>query len=537
MFVPVCTGLNASPDISAEDQRSVFKIGPDVIRRNHLYFVEILSIIGVSVWFGRYLPLHAGREALVCGQTLIKRKQMSIALYDTRTRRKRDFEPANREEVTMYLCGPTVYSYAHIGNFRPAVVFDTLFRLLRAEYGEQSVVYARNITDVDDRINQAAAEQKVEISVITEKYAAIYREDSAALNILPPSMEPTATGHMDEMIDLVSRLLDAGHAYQSEGHVLFSVSSFEGYGKLSGRALEDMRPGARVEVASYKRAPADFVMWKPSGKDEPSWDSPFGPGRPGWHTECSAMIEAKLGTTIDIHAGGQDLIFPHHENEIAQSMCAHDGVPLARFWLHNGFLDMDSEKMSKSLGNVKLVHDLLKDWQGEVLRYALLTGHYRAPLDWTGELLARSRVTLGRYYGTLRRLGDVAATDEPAPAGFIAALHDDLNTPQAMAKLSTLFKAANGAKTDADKAKFKGQILAAGALIGLFEQDPESWFKQDNNETADASDNAHIDQLVAARFKARQDKNWAEADRLREQLNELKIIVEDKPDGSIWRRG
>jgi cysteinyl-tRNA synthetase len=460
---------------------------------------------------------------------------MSIALYDTRTRRKRDFEPANAAEVTMYLCGPTVYSYAHIGNFRPAVVFDTLFRLLRQQYGEGHVVYARNITDVDDKINQAAFEQGVDISVITDKYTKIYRDDSAALGVLAPTFEPTATGHMNEIIDMIARMIDSEHAYVSEGHVLFSVESFDGYGRLSGRKLEDMIAGSRVEVASYKRNPADFVLWKPSSEREPSWDSPFGAGRPGWHTECSAMIEAKLGTTIDIHAGGQDLIFPHHENEIAQSMCLHDNVPLARFWLHNGFLDMESEKMSKSLGNVKLLHDLRKDWQGEVLRYALLTAHYRAPLDWTEALLSRTRTTLNRYYGTLRRLVDVEADDVPAPAGFVAALHDDLNTPQAMAKLSTLFKQANQAETLEDKQKAKGQILAAGALIGLFAQDPEQWFKQEPVESDD--DGIDIDALVQARFEARKNKDWAEADRLRDQLNQLKIIVEDGPDGSIWRRG
>jgi len=460
---------------------------------------------------------------------------MSIALYDTRTRQKRDFRPANEQEVTMYLCGPTVYSYAHIGNFRPAVIFDVLFRVLRESYGEDHVVYARNITDIDDKINAAAAAKGVDISVITDEFTKVYRDDSAALGILPPSMEPTATGHIPEMIDMISRLLANGNAYQAEGHVLFSVDSFDGYGKLSGRNLEDMLAGARVEVANYKRNPADFVLWKPSSDEQPGWDSPFGRGRPGWHTECSAMIEAKLGTTIDIHAGGQDLIFPHHENEIAQSMCVHDNVPLARFWLHNGFLDMGTEKMSKSLGNVKLVHDLLNDWQGEVLRFALLSAHYRAPLSWTEELLARSRTVLGRFYGTLRRLADVEAADEPAPAGLIAALHDDLNTPQAMAKLSTLFKQANQAEDLADKQKLKGQILSSGKLLGLFTQDPENWFQDDAGSGNEGEPD--IDALVTARFEARKAKDWAEADRLRDQLNELKIIVEDGPDGSIWRRG
>lgn len=461
---------------------------------------------------------------------------MALQLYDTYSRQKRDFHPADPLRVTMYLCGPTVYSYAHIGNARPAVAFDVLFRLLRHTYGAQNMAYARNITDVDDKINAAAKEAGVDISVITEKFTRIYREDTAALNVLPPTFEPTATGHMKQIIDLVQTLLNEENAYEADGHVLFDVESFEEYGALSHRKLKDMLAGARVEVAAYKRHPADFVLWKPAASDEPGWDSPWGFGRPGWHLECSAMIEAVLGTRIDIHAGGQDLIFPHHENERAQSMCAHEGKRLANYWLHNGFLDLDSEKMSKSLGNVKLVHDLVKEWPGEVLRFALLSAHYRAPLDWTRDLLEQSKTTLDRYYGTLRRLKDVEAADVPAPEGVMAALHDDLNTPQVFAKLSTLASNANKAEKAEDQAHLKGELLACGALLGLFESDPESWFKTDRGLNDGELSADEIDALVQARVQARNDKDWAEADRLRGELTKLGIVVEDKAEGSIWRR-
>lgn len=457
---------------------------------------------------------------------------MTLFLYDTSERKKRKFIPQDPKRITMYLCGPTVYSFAHIGNFRPAVVFDTLVRLLRNEYGADHVVYARNLTDVDDKINQAAAHQGVDISEITQKFALIYHEDSKALNVLPPDVEPTATGHMDAMISLISRLIESNHAYVSEGHVLFDVNSYAQYGALSGRDLAAMQAGARVDVARYKRNPADFVLWKPSKEHEPEWDAPFGAGRPGWHTECAAMIEANLGDTIDIHAGGQDLIFPHHENEIAQAACVHHGSPLAHYWLHNGFLDMDSEKMSKSLGNVKLPHDMLKDWPGEVLRFGLLSGHYRAPLDWTAELLERAKSTLDRQYGALRRLAEVQAAHVPPPAEFLAALEDDLNTPKALAELSSMVREANNAQTDADRARIKGEILAAGKLIGLLQQEPESWFRSGNDDEA-----AEIDSLVKARVEARANKDWAEADRIRDELTARNIVVEDGVQGSIWRKG
>ena len=461
---------------------------------------------------------------------------MTLQLYDTYARQKRAFRPASPERVTMYLCGPTVYSYNHIGNGRPAVVFDVLFRLLRHIYGAEHVRYARNITDVDDKIIAAAREEGVPIEDITQKYAAIYREDTAALNVLPPVLEPAATGHMDTMIALVQKLIEAGHAYEADGHVYFDVPGFAEYGALSHRKREDMQAGARIEVADAKHDPADFVLWKPAPADEPGWDSPWGRGRPGWHLECSAMIEAELGDSIDIHAGGQDLVFPHHENERAQSMCAHGGKRLANYWLHNGLLDMDAQKMSKSLGNVKLMHELLKAWPGEVLRLALLSAHYRAPLDWTTDLLKQARATLDRHYGALRRLADVAPADVPPPKAFMAALEDDLNTPQALARLSTLTGAANKAEKSEEKSLLKGQILAAGALLGLLQDEPEHWFKNDKGLGEDEPDSAAIDALVEARVQARAAKDWAEADRLRAELTALGIVVEDKPGGSIWRR-
>lgn len=456
-----------------------------------------------------------------------------LRLYDTAARKKRDFVPINPERVTMYVCGPTVYSEAHIGNFRPPVAFDVLFRLLRHIYGADRVVYARNITDVDDKINKAAADAGVDISVITDKYAAIYREDSAALAILPPSLEPAATAHMPQMIAMIEKLMADGFAYAAEGHVLFSVSAYDDYGKLSGRDLEDMIAGARVEVAPYKRDPADFVLWKPSKTGEPEWDAPFGAGRPGWHLECSAMIEATLGETIDIHGGGGDLVFPHHENEVAQSVCAHGGAALANYWLHNGFLSMASEKMSKSLGNVIKPNDLLQAGvKGETIRYALMTGHYRAPLDWNAKLLEVTQRSLDRLYGVLRRLKDVEAAEVDVPAAVLEALLDDLNTPKALAALFEIAGRANKAESEQEQAQAKGELLAAGRLLGLFEADPDAWFGLD---TVDEALRAEIDQLLAERLEARQAKDFAKADSIREILTSKNVQVDDGPEGGTWR--
>uniref|UniRef100_UPI0026EB2196 cysteine--tRNA ligase n=1 Tax=Phenylobacterium aquaticum TaxID=1763816 RepID=UPI0026EB2196 len=360
---------------------------------------------------------------------------MTLSLYDTMARAKRPFVPADPKRVTMYVCGPTVYNFAHIGNARPVVVFDLLFRLLRFQYGRDAVIYAANVTDVDDKINRKAAEEGVPISVITDRYLDIYNADMSVLGALRPSHQPRATQTMDAIIAMIGKLVANDSAYAAEGHVLFNTQAYADYGKLSGHPMEDMIAGARVDVAPYKRHPADFVLWKPSKDNEPVWDSPWGPGRPGWHIECSAMIEQTLGLPIDIHGGGIDLLFPHHENEMAQGVCAHDdhSVGYSKYWMHNGFLNMGDEKMSKSLGNVALVRDLLAQAPGEALRWALLVGHYRAPLDWTGDLIEQSKKALDRLYGALRRSSEVVAADTGLNPRFLAALEDDLNTPAAMA--------------------------------------------------------------------------------------------------------
>jgi cysteinyl-tRNA synthetase len=455
-----------------------------------------------------------------------------MKLYNSFSGRKEAFTPADPERPTMYVCGPTVYNYAHIGNARAAVVFDVLYRVLKQRYGD--VLYARNVTDIDDRIMAAALQQGVPIDAIVARYTAAYHEDMAALGVLPPTVEPFATGHIPEILALIARLIASGHAYEAEGHVLFHVPSFKGYGRLSRRSRDEMIDGARVEVAPYKRDPADFVLWKPSTPEQPGWDSPYGRGRPGWHIECSAMAEAHIGVTVDIHGGGQDLKFPHHENERAQSMCAHDGAPLARVWLHNGFLDIDREKMSKSLGNVLLVRDLLAEAPGEAIRFALLSAHYRKPLDWSDETLARAKDALDRLYLTLRDLPGPAAADPatPPPDGVLAALEDDLNTPQAFAKVRALARQANASDDPARRRGLKAELLAAGRLLGLLQQDPESWLKAG---AAGALEAAEIERLIAARSAARKARDFAAADRLRDQLVAAGVILEDGPEGTRWR--
>ena len=457
----------------------------------------------------------------------------SLTLYDTMARRKRAFEPIDQDRVTMYVCGPTVYSYAHIGNARPPVVFDVLRRVLGYLYGAESVVLAANITDIDDKIMAAARESGEGIEAVATKFARIYREDLDALGIVPPTLEPRATDHIQPMIAMMQRLVDGGHAYAAQGHVLFSVKSYEAYGALSKRSLDDMIAGARVEVAPYKKDPCDFVLWKPSADDEPGWDSPWGRGRPGWPLECSAMCETHLGETIDIHGGGIDLVFPHHENEIAQSTCAHGGKAMANYWLHNGFLNMGSDKMSKSLGNVALIHDLLKSWPGEVLRCALLTAHYRAPLTWNSDLLAKTRRSLDRIYGVLRRLGHLEAVPSDVPEAFLDALLDDINTPKAMSELFALAGEANKAETPQEKAEAKGRLLAAGALMGLGQADPDAWFGLTD---IDPEERAAIDALILKRQEAREAKDWALADEVRDELNARQIQVDDGPEGSTWRK-
>ncbi|MGH8109363.1 MAG: cysteine--tRNA ligase [Arenimonas sp.] len=454
---------------------------------------------------------------------------MKIHLYNTLSRRVELFTPQQPDKVTMYVCGPTVYNYAHIGNARGPVVFDVLSRLLRRHFSK--VEYARNITDVDDKINQAAIEQQVPISTITDKFAAIYRQDMSDLGVIPPDLEPHATAHIPHIIEMINKLIASGHAYAAENHVLFAVNSFADYGKLSGRSLEDMLAGARVEVAPYKRDPGDFVLWKPSTPELPGWDSPWGRGRPGWHIECSAMCAALFGDTIDIHAGGMDLQFPHHENEVAQSTCAHGGKTFARFWLHNGMLNMDGRKMSKSLGNVFLVHDLLKHFPHEALRYSLMSGHYRQPLDWTDALIEQNVRTLDRLYGTLRDLKDIPA--EPVATKAIeAALCDDLNTPIALAELARIASDARRAESVEDKTRLKSELLGSGALLGLLQQDPAAWFARGNDD----SDDTRIQALVDERNAAKKAKDFARSDAIRDQLAAEGILLEDTAQGVRWRR-
>jgi cysteinyl-tRNA synthetase len=457
-----------------------------------------------------------------------------MQLHNTYSGEKEAFVPLDPARVTLYVCGPTVYSYAHIGNARPAVVFDVLARLLRRRYA--GVVYVRNITDIDDKINAAAAKEGVDIRVITDRYAAIYFDDMAALGVLPPDHAPRVTEHLPQIVDMIGRLIESGHAYAAEGHVLFHTRAFADYGRLSKRDEQSLMAGARVEVAPYKKHAGDFVLWKPSSDDQPGWDSPWGRGRPGWHIECSAMAEALLGETLDIHGGGHDLIFPHHENEIAQSVCAHGGKPFARYWMHNGFLNINAEKMSKSLGNVLLVHELLKAHPGEAIRLVLLTAHYHQPLDWTDAVLPEARKKLDRLYGALRELADVpAAEGVRAPAAFVDALEDDLNTPQALAVLFDLARQANKATAAAERARLKAELLDTGALLGLLQQDPAAWFAQ-TGAAGEGPDDDAIEALLAERAAARAAKNWAESDRIRDQLKAEGVLVEDGKDGQRWRR-
>lgn len=453
-----------------------------------------------------------------------------MQIYNTLTRSKETFTPQDPDRVTMYVCGPTVYSHPHIGNARPAVVFDVLARLLRRRFA--TLVYARNITDIDDKINKAAADQGTDIGTIAERFTQAYHADMAALGVLPPDLEPCATRHLPQMIAMIETLIAGGNAYAAEGHVLFSVPSYAGYGALSRRDRDEMIAGARVEVAPYKRDPADFVLWKPSTGDQPGWDSPWGRGRPGWHLECSAMIESHLGTTIDIHGGGHDLIFPHHENEIAQGTCAHGGAVYARTWMHNGFVNVDREKMSKSLGNVLLVKDLLAQAPGEAIRLALLSAHYRQPLDWSDEGLAQANRSLDRLYALLAELPAPGDAEVPPPPDLVAALEDDLNTPKAMA---ALFAAAKDAQA-APGADAAAALVAGGRLLGILQQDPAAWaMRAGGTASLSAAARAEIDALVAARGDARKARDFAAADRIRDDLAARGIAIEDGPQGTTWK--
>ena len=463
-----------------------------------------------------------------------------LSLFNSLMREKQPFLPLNPEHVKLYACGPTVYNYAHIGNARMAVVFDLLSRVLKTHFPK--VTYVSNITDVDDKIIAASVETGEAIDVITQKYTAIYNEDMAALGCAQPDIQPKATTHIGEMIALIERLIEKGHAYEVQGdnggHVLFHVPSFPAYGALSGRSRDEQIAGARVEVASYKRDPADFILWKPSSDDEPGWDSPWGRGRPGWHIECSAMAEKHLGLPFDIHGGGADLKFPHHENEIAQSCCAldHEGGALddasafAKFWVHNGFVTVEGQKMSKSLGNFLTVHDLVGLHSGEALRLTLLSAHYRQPLDWSEDKVQQNKKQLDRFYQRLDDMKDMDVVEVAIPSGVLGALCDDLNTPQAMAALNALLKEDNSPV-------LKGQLLSAGRVLGILQEDPAQWLGFD----IDAADGAggvgaDFNALLEERAAAKADKNWARADEIRDLIAAQGYEIVDSREGSKVRK-
>jgi len=470
--------------------------------------------------------------------------QEPLKLHNTLTNQLDVFKPIDDSHVTMYVCGPTVYNYVHIGNARPAVAFDVLFRLLDSRYAKVS--YARNITDVDDKIILASQDQQIEINELTERYTEAFRQDMLALGVLQPTLEPKATEHIDDMIVLIEKLLQEDAAYVAEDHVLFNVSAMANYGTLSGRRLEDLIAGARVAVADYKRHPADFVLWKPAPVDEPGWASPWGRGRPGWHTECVAMIHKLLGEQIDIHGGGQDLIFPHHENEIAQGECACQKKPFVNYWLHNGFITVNDEKMAKSVGNFVTVRDLLNQHDGEVIRYALLSAHYRAPLRWSDALITQSKNNLDRLYQAIRCLDTQTAeqsqisehtTDEAHQV--LSALCDDLNTPQALAHLHELRGQVSHQSGDAQKAAALA-LKKAASHLGLLTRSAQEYFtagpSHEQNDDSEGLTAEKIEQYIQERQSARQAKDFARADQIRDTLLQAGIELEDSPEGTQWKR-
>ena len=455
---------------------------------------------------------------------------MALCLYNTQARAKELFEPLDPESVRMYVCGPTVYARAHIGNARPVIVFDVLYRLLRLLYGDHNVTYVRNITDIDDKIIAAAEESHEPISTVTERFTKVFHEDMAPLGTLAPDSEPRPTEYIPQMVAMIEALLARGNAYQAEGHVLFHIPSMDDYGALSHRGLDDMIAGARVEVAPYKKHAADFVLWKPSAPEMPGWDSPWGRGRPGWHLECSAMSKELLGKTFDIHGGGQDLIFPHHENERAQSICAHDGAPFARYWMHNGYLIVEGEKMSKSLGNVRTVRELLdQGHRGETIRFVILSTQYRKELNWTEAGLREAKAELDRLYVALFG-GDGARADGP-PEAFMRALEDDLNTPLAIASLHELATEINKAPSRRKKYEIRAKLRAAGEVLGILQKDAQFWLQ---SGTAKIGANL-IEQLIEQRNAARKAKDYEKADSIRKELATHGVVLEDGPDGTFWR--
>ncbi len=456
---------------------------------------------------------------------------MQISLYNTLHRRKEEFTPIDTSNVRMYVCGPTVYDRAHLGNAKTPVAFDVLYRLLRYVYGPEHVTYVSNITDVDDKILNKHKETGKSIREITEETYRWYIDDMAKLNVLAPNYRPRATEYINEMIELVKLLLQNSHAYEAEGHVLFDVDSMPGYGYLSGRSMKEMLAGARIEVADYKKNPADFILWKPSSPDQPGWDSPWGYGRPGWHLECSAMSSKLLGNTFDIHGGGSDLIFPHHENECAQSLCAHPGEKFAKYWVHSGMLMVDGVKMSKSLGNFYLIDEVLEKAPAEALRLLFLSTHYHQPFNFTFEGLNQAKATLDKFYNALLRVKDAETVKAEPDERVIAALADDMNTPLALSYLHELVNNLNKASTAEEQKKAKAKLLASADLLGILWQDPEIWFKGGNDDEA-----AMIEAKIAERAAAKKARDYALADKIREELKAQGITLEDTPQGTTWKK-
>jgi cysteinyl-tRNA synthetase len=459
---------------------------------------------------------------------------MELKLYDTLTREKRLFRPLDAANVRMYVCGPTVYDFAHIGNARPLIVFDVLFRLLRHLYGPEHVKYVRNVTDVDDKINARAAERGISIRDLTDETYRNFKEDVAALGCLPPTVEPRATEHIEEMKLLIERLVAEGHAYLVEEHVLFSVPSMPDYGRLSKRPLDEMIAGARVEVAPYKRDPMDFVLWKPSKPGEPAWPSPSGiatPGRPGWHIECSAMSWKHLGETFDIHGGGIDLVFPHHENEIAQSRCAFHTPIMAQHWMHNGFLQVEGEKMAKSAGNFVTIRGLLADWPGEILRFNMLRTHYRQPMDWTVRGLEESQKILDDWYHIL---GDPYGSDEgDVDQEVLKSLTDDLNTPSALTRLHAIANEIRGPASGAYQLELKSKLRVSGLQLGILWRSEGDYLRSHPHRVVNI-DEAAVKRLIDARANARRAKNFNESDRIRDELAAMGVVLKDSKDGTTW---
>ncbi len=461
----------------------------------------------------------------------------TLKLHNSLTRKKEDFVPIDPEHVRIYACGPTVYSFAHIGNARMAVIFDVLANVLRAQYPK--VTYVSNITDIDDKIIAASRQTSEPLKQITRKFTEIYNSDMRSLGVSRPDIQPRATDHIDQMIAMIKELIESGHAYEADKHVLFHVPSFEKYGGLSGRNRDEQIAGARVEIASYKKDPADFVLWKPSDEDdedEPGWHSPWGYGRPGWHIECSAMAQEHLGLPFDIHGGGADLKFPHHENEIAQSCCTAHGdendlASFAKYWVHNGFVTVEGEKMSKSLGNVTLAHDLISHHKGETLRLNLLSAHYRQPLDWTAESIEHAKNTMEGIYQNLREIEDIEISEDlpPVPEKFMKALCDDLNTPKAISELVALAKKAANDKTP----ESKGAFMAAAKLLNVAQEEPSRWLGYGKGNLRERE---LINALVEERSIARLRKNFKRSDQIRDELLEMGIVIEDTPEGTIWKK-